>query len=212
MTFETPATTVIFDLGGVLIDWNPRYLFRALFDDDARMERFLAEVCSPMWNIEQDAGRPFEEAVALAVERHPEFDAMVRTYHARWPETLGGPIAGTVAILEELHAAGVPLYALTNWSGETFHHARARYDFLTLFRGIVVSGDERLVKPDPRIYHRLLERYGLDPRVCVFIDDSPPNAVAAEHYFGMAALRFTDPRALRADLVRLGFALAEKES
>jgi len=212
-TTASPAiTTVIFDLGGVLIDWNPRYLFRDLFNDDARMERFLAEVCSPIWNIEQDAGRPFEDAVAHAVEHHPEFSDMVRAYHDRWPETLGGPIAGTVAILDELHGAGVPLYALTNWSGETFHHARARFEFLALFEGILVSGDERLVKPDPRIYHRLLQRYGLDPKACVFIDDSPPNVLAAQHYFAMSALRFTDPETLRADLVRLGLPLAEEES
>ena len=212
MTRADSPSTVIFDLGGVLIDWNPRYLFRRLFDDEAQMERFLAEVCNPIWNIEQDAGRPFEEAVAHAVEHHPEFSDMVRAYHERWPETLGGALEGTVAILEQLDAAGVPLYALTNFSGETFHHARALFPFLGLFRGIVVSGDERLVKPDPRIYHRLLQRYALDPKACVFIDDSPPNVLAAQHYFGMCALRFTDPERLRADLVRLGLPLPAKES
>jgi 2-haloacid dehalogenase len=120
---------------------------------------------------------------------------------------LAGPIDGTVEILRQLHQSGTRLYALTNWSAETFPIARRRFGFLALFDGIVVSGEERLVKPDPRIYHRLVDRYGVDPKRAVFIDDSAPNALAAAHYFGMHAHVFTDPDRLRADLVGLGFVL-----
>lgn len=112
-------TTVVFDLGGVLIDWNPRHLYRKLFEREEEMERFLAEVCTGDWNGEQDRGRPFAEAARLLIDRHPGQAAMVEAFFARWPEMLNGPIQGTVAVLEELHAAGVPLFALTNWSAET---------------------------------------------------------------------------------------------
>ena len=200
--------TVIFDLGAVLIDWNPRYLFRSMFDDEAAMEYFLAEVCNPIWNIELDAGRTFADAMADAAERHPDHAPMIRAYWERWAEMLAGPIDGTVDILERLHAAGTPLYALTNWSAETFDHARSRYPFLNHFAGIVVSGEEGLVKPDPRIYHRLLQRYQVDPKRSVFIDDSPPNVAAASHYFGMHAHHFTSPESLEADLIQLGFPLS----
>lgn len=199
--------TVIFDLGAVLIDWNPRYLYRGLAADEPAMERFLNEVCGSVWNIEQDAGRSFADAVAEAIGRHPGEEALIRAYHERWEEMLGGPIEGTVDILRQLHAAGTRLYALTNWSAETFPIARRKYDFLALFDGIVVSGEEGLVKPDPRIYHRLVQRYGVEPRRAVFIDDSPPNSLAASHYFGMHAHLFTDPDRLKADLIGLGFAL-----
>ncbi|MEZ5670460.1 MAG: HAD family phosphatase [Alphaproteobacteria bacterium] len=200
------ADAVLFDLGGVLIDWNPRYLFRKLFADEAAMEHFLAEVCGTIWNIELDAGRSFDDGLAEALARAPEHADMIHAYRDRWAEMLAGPIDGTVAILEALHAAGVPLYALTNWSAETFPIALAKYPFLALFRGIVVSGEERLVKPDPRIFHRTVQRYRLDPRRTVFIDDSLPNVTAAAHYLGMPALRFTGPDQLRADLAALGFA------
>ncbi len=205
----TPSRDIaIFDLGAVLIDWNPRYLFRTLFDDEAAMEHFLTVVCSPIWNIEQDAGRSFAAALADAGARHPEHVPMIQAYWERWDEMLGGPIEGTVAILEQLHAAGTPLYALTNWSAETFDFARSRYPFLQRFAGIVVSGEEGLVKPDPRIYHRLLDRFQIDPQRAVFIDDSPPNVAAAAHYFGMHGHHFTNPEDLRSDLIRLGFPLS----
>lgn len=205
---ELKRDIVIFDLGAVLIDWNPRYLYRSLFDDEAKMEFFLAEVCSPIWNLELDAGRTFAEAVADAEARHPDQSAMIQIYRDRWADMLAGPIHGTVDILRQLHAAGTQLYALTNWSAETFPIAQKNYDFLALFRGIVVSGEERLVKPDPRLYRRLLDRFDVDPKRAVFIDDSPPNALAASHYFGMHAHLFTGPEALKADLQALGFPLA----
>lgn len=200
----TERSVVVFDLGGVLVDWNPRYLYRKLFDgDDAGMERFLAEVCGHDWNLAQDAGRPFAEACALLVERHPEQKHLIEAYHRRWPEMLGGPIHGTVDILRELKARATPLYALTNWSAETFPIALELYDFLHWFEGTVVSGREKLVKPDPRIYRLLLERYGIDPAAAIYIDDNPANAAAAAT-LGLHGIHFTAPDALRDELERLG--------
>ena len=154
-------SAVVFDLGGVLIDWNPRYLYRTLFDDEVAMEEFLATVTTQEWNRAQDAGRPWAEAVEELASRHPEQRALIEAYWRRWPETLGDAIEPTVALLDELRSTGVRLYALSNWSGETFPLARPRYPFLEWFDGIVISGDERLAKPDPRIFDVLLERYGL---------------------------------------------------
>jgi 2-haloacid dehalogenase len=196
-------TAVVFDLGGVLIDWNPRYLYRKLFDDEAAMETFLADVVSPEWNGQQDSGRTWAEAVEVLSREHPEQRDLIAAYWHRWQETLGDAIAPTVAILEELREAGVRLYALSNWSAETFPVARPRYPFLDWFDGIVISGEEKVAKPDPLIFRHLLDRYGLDPATTVFIDDSEANvrAAAAE---GMTSLRFVDAATLREDLRRLG--------
>ena len=195
---------VIFDFGGVLVDWNPRYLYRRLFPGDpAGMERFLAEVCTPEWNQRQDAGRPWAEAVAELVDRYPAQADLIRAYRERWEETLGSPIDGSVAILGEVRDAGHRLYGLTNWSHETFPLARARFPFFDWFDGIVVSGEEKLIKPDPRLYLRLLERYRVDPARAVFIDDSPSN-VAAAAALGIHAIQFRSPPALRDALTALG--------
>ncbi len=190
---------VVFDLGGVLIDWDPRYLYRKLLDDEAAVEEFLATVCTPEWNIEQDRGRPFAEGVAELVERHPVHAAAITAYHERWPEMLGGDIGGTVELLAELRAAGVPIYALTNWSAETFGIARGRFEFLEWFDGVLVSGEERMVKPDPAIFQLFLDRFGLDPGATLYVDDSPAN-VAAAAQLGFDAVRFTGPGQLRRDL------------
>jgi len=197
----TGPRVVIFDFGGVLVDWNPRHLYRRLFPGDpAGMERFLAEVCTPAWNQQQDAGRPWADAIAELVGRHPENADLIRAYRERWDETLAGPIDGSVAILGELRDAGHRLLGLTNWSHETFPLARARYPFFGWFDGIVVSGEERLIKPDPRLYARLLERYAVDPARAVFIDDSLPNVEAAIA-LGLHGIQFRSPPALRAELV-----------
>jgi 2-haloacid dehalogenase len=196
--------SVIFDFGGVLVDWNPRYLYRRLFPGDpAGMERFLAEVCTTEWNQRQDAGRPWAEAVAELIARHPAQADLIRAYHERWEETLGGPIDDSVAILGEVRAAGHRLYGLTNWSHETFPLARARYPFFDWFDGIVVSGEEKLIKPDPRLYLRLLERHRVDPARAVFIDDSPSNVEAAAA-LGIHGIHFRSPPALRDELTALG--------
>lgn len=197
-------TAVIFDLGGVLIDWNPRYLYRSLFpDDDEGMEWFLANVTTAAWNEQQDRGRPWAEAVAELAAAHPERAALVRAYHERWSEMLGGAHEDTVAVLAELKAAGVPLYALTNWSAETFDMARDRFPFLAWFDGIVVSGHEQLTKPDERIFRLLLERFSVSPHRAVFVDDHPPNVQAAGR-LGLDAIQFSDAASLRREFQARG--------
>ncbi|HET9557110.1 MAG TPA: HAD family phosphatase [Actinomycetota bacterium] len=194
-----PVKTVVFDLGGVLIDWDPRHLYRKLLADEAAVEEFLATVCTPEWNDEQDRGRPFAEGVAELVERHPVHAAAITAYHERWTEMLGGDIAGSVELLAELRDTGVPLYALTNWSAETFGIARERYQFLEWFDGVLVSGEERMIKPDPAIFRLLLDRFGLDPGTAFYVDDSPANVTAAGE-LGFDAVRFTGPAQLRRNL------------
>lgn len=197
------ARAVIFDLGGVLIDWNPRYLYRSLFAEEAEMERFLAEVCPPAWNLSLDAGRPFEEAIAERVRLFPAEEARIRAWGERWPEMLQGPIEGTVAVLEALRERGVPLYALTNWSAETYPHAEARFPFLAWFESVLVSGREKLVKPNPAIYRRLLERERLTPAETLFVDDVAANVEGARAV-GLQAHHFVSPEALREELRRRG--------
>ncbi len=202
MTGPAPST-VIFDFGGVLIDWNPRYLYRKLFDDEAEMETFLATVCTPDWNALQDAGRPRAEAIAERTALFPDHAPLIEAYFERFSEMMAGAHEGTVAVLTELRTRGVPLLGLTNWSADTFPHAVARFDFLQWFDGIVVSGQERMKKPDQAIFHLLLERYDVRPGDAVFIDDSPGNVEAARDV-GLHGLHFTGPAALRSELAGLG--------
>jgi 2-haloacid dehalogenase len=194
---------VVFDLGGVLIDWDPRYLYRKLLADEAAVEEFLATVCTPEWNAEQDRGRPFAEGVAELVERHPVHAAAIAAYHERWTEMLGGDFPGTVELLAGLRDAGVPLYALTNWSAETFGIARERFGFLEWFDGVLVSGEERMIKPDPAIFRLFLDRFGLDPGATFYVDDSRSNVAAAAE-LGFDAVQFTGPEQLRRDLAARG--------
>ena len=197
-------TTVVFDLGGVLIDWNPRYLYRQLFKgDEAAMEHFLTHICTPDWNLRQDEGRLLADAYALLAADHPEHKEFIEAWGPGFDRMMAGPIEGTVQILSELRDRGVPLYALSNWSAETFPYARARFDFLNWFRGIVLSGELKLIKPDPRIYRHLLDAHALRAEELVFIDDAPHNVEGAKAV-GIHALRFTDPAALRRDLGALG--------
>lgn len=199
----TRFDTVVFDLGGVLVDWNPRYLYRPLFEDEAAMERFLAEVCTSQWNERQDEGRPWAEAIAELSARFPQHASLIAAYRERWYDMLSGPIAPSVAILEALHERGVPLYALTNWSQETFPMARQRFTFMDAFIDIMVSGEERLIKPDPVIFQRMLQRFELDPERTIYIDDAPRNVAAAAR-LGMHALQFRDASTLRDELCRAG--------
>lgn len=201
---DTTISAVVFDLGGVLIDWNPRYLYRKLFDgDEAAMETFLATVTTPEWNLAQDAGRPWAEAIETLGRDHPDQRGLIDAYWHRWHETLGDALEPTVAVLDELRRTGVRLLALSNWSGETFPVARPRYPFLEWFEAIVISGDERVVKPDPRIFRLLLDRHGLVAAETVFIDDSRAN-VAAAAALGMRTILFSGAGALRAELAGLG--------
>ncbi len=193
---------VVLDLGGVLIDWNPRYLYRKLFEDAGEMEDFLATVCNSAWNLRQDAGRPVAEAAAEAKALHPDKAALIEAYYGRWPEMLNGAIDGTVAILAELKDQGTPLYALTNWSAETFPHAQSRFGFLDWFRAIVVSGDIGMIKPDADIYEFLLATHGLTAAETVFIDDKGENVEAARA-LGFQGIRFSEPESLRTALAEL---------
>ena len=184
-------TTLIFDLGGVLIDWNPRHLYRKLLDDEAAIDDFLDRICTSDWNEQQDAGRSLEAATKSKVEEFPEKKELIEAYYGRWSEMLGGPIAGTVALLEELRRQqNYKLLALTNWSDETFPVAWERYSFLRYFEDILVSGREGLKKPDPAIYRLLLERNGLDPQGALFIDDNARNVAAAKK-MGIKTIHFT---------------------
>ncbi len=203
MSEVTRPTTVVFDLGGVLIDWDPRHLYRQLFDDVGEMESFLAEVTSAEWNAHQDAGRPWVDAVELLAAEHPERRELIEAFHQRWPEMLVGEIPGTVDVLADLRAAGVRLLALSNWSAEMFPVAREQFEFLAWFEGIVISGEVGVNKPDRRIYQQLMEQFDIEPTEALFIDDSPAN-VAAARSLGFRAIRFTDAAALRLELVRLG--------
>jgi 2-haloacid dehalogenase len=204
MTAEQPREPVIvFDLGGVLIDWNPRHLYRQLIADEAEMERFLAEVCNGPWNAQQDAGRPFAEAVAQLCTGHPERRELIEAYWSRWPEMVRGEIEGSVGVLDELRRGGAELHALTNWSAETFALTRPRFPFLEWFESILVSAEVGLIKPDPRIFALLLQRIGRAAPECVYIDDSRPNVEAAAR-LGFDAIAFCDAGQLRADLVRRG--------
>ncbi len=192
-------SVVVFDLGGVLIDWNPRHLYRKLIADEQAMEHFLATVCTQAWNERQDAGRSFAEAAALLRAQHPHHAELIDAYGARFDEMMKGPIAGSVLILETLHRRGVPLFALSNWSRETFPLAQRRFEFLRLFRGMVISGEVGMVKPDPRIFEHLLERFAIAAGDAVYIDDNPRNAAAAGA-LGLHGIHFTEPEKLRREL------------
>lgn len=187
---------LVFDLGGVLIDWDPRHLYRKLIDDEDDINIFLSEVCNPEWNVKQDAGRALAEATAERIALFPEKKSLIEAFYDRWEEMLGGEIAETVEILGELKAKGVTLYALTNWSGETFPIALQRFDFLRWFEGTLVSGVEKLAKPDPAIFHLLLNRYDLQAEDCLFIDDSKINIEAATR-IGFETHHFTSANRLR---------------
>jgi 2-haloacid dehalogenase len=194
------VNTVVFDLGGVLVDWDPRYLLRKVMPGrEAEMEAILSDVLNHEWNLARDVGDSWPDAMARLVEEHPQWAGIFDAYTQRWDETLGGSHADTVAILRELHERGVPLYALSNWSAEMFPHAEARFDWLECFDGIVVSGRVRLVKPEPAIFHYLLDTYGLDARDIFFIDDFAPNIEAARQ-LGIHAHHFRGAGQLREDL------------
>jgi 2-haloacid dehalogenase len=194
---------VVFDFGGVLIDWDPRRVYQHLLPDMAAIEEFLATVCTPEWNVKQDAGRSIAAAEAELIQRFPDKAHLIRAYYAGHEVAVGGAVQGTVDLLERLHAKNVPLYGLTNWSGETFPRSRWRFAFMERFRHIVVSGDEKLIKPDPAIYRTMLKHIAAPAEHCLFIDDSPKN-VAGAKAVGMHAVHFQSPAKLEADLKAFG--------
>jgi 2-haloacid dehalogenase len=195
--------TVVFDIGGVFLDWNPRHLYDKLFDDAAERDHFLTHVCNLEWNARQDAGRSFRQAVAEIADAHPTYVRLAELYLERWPEMVSGLIDGTMAIAESLKKSGMPLYLLTNCSAETFPIIQAHFTFPALFDGAVVSGQIGLMKPDPAIYRHLLDRFGLQAADSLFIDDVPANVDAARA-LGMHAHHFRNAAGLRAELVALG--------
>jgi 2-haloacid dehalogenase len=201
MPSHTKTPVIVFDLGGVLIEWNPRHLFRRLHSDERAIEEFLHEVDFSGWNAAMDRGRPMAEGVQELKQRFPHREEWIDAWMQRWKESLLGPIPGTVAILEELHAARYPLMALSNWAAETFAAVRGDYPFLAHFQHIVLSGEERVTKPDPEIYRRLLARIGRRAEECLFIDDVTSH-VAAARSLGFDAIQFRSPDALRQELVR----------
>lgn len=189
--------TIIFDLGGVLIDWNPEYVFRSLIPDEAKRRFFFDNICTHDWNIAQDAGRSLHEGTALLVADHPEWEPEIRAFYGRWEEMLGGPIEETVELLREIRDRGTHrLLALTNWSAETFPVALERYEFLQWFEGIVVSGTEKTRKPFADIYQILLDRYQVEAPMSVFIDDSLKNMEGAMA-LGIQGIHFQNPGQLR---------------
>ena len=190
----------MFDLGGVLIDWNPRYLYRKLIDDENDIDSFLSEVCNPEWNVKQDAGRALAEATAERIALYPEKKPLIEAFYDRWEEMLGGEIGESVEILRELKNKGESLYALTNWSGETYPIAEERFAFLQWFDGTLVSGVEKMAKPDPAIFHLLLNRYELQAQDCIFIDDSMINIEAAAR-IGFETHHFESAAGLRQKLI-----------
>lgn len=196
--------TIIFDLGGVLIDWNPRYLYRKIFDTEEQVSWFLENICTSEWNDLQDAGRSFEEATRELIDKHPEYADAIAAWYSRWQETISGAIEGTVDILRKIkESKRFRLYGLTNWSAETFPWALANFEFLHWFDGTVVSGVEKTRKPLPEFFHILFTRYSVEPSKALFIDDNPMNIEGAKA-LGLNTITFVSPQQLADELARWG--------
>ncbi|MES1216056.1 MAG: HAD family phosphatase [Bacteroidota bacterium] len=195
--------TIIFDLGGVLIDWNPLYVFGSYFESQEKLDYFFAHVCSSDWNEEQDAGKPIKESTEERIKLFPEWEKPIRDYYGRWTEMLGGPIQETVDIFRNLkQQEGLKIYALTNWSAETFPVALNLYEFLHWFDGRVVSGEEKMRKPFPEFYKVLLDRYNVNPEAAIFIDDNLRNVEAAGK-LGIKSIHFQSSEQLKKELIAL---------
>lgn len=196
--------TVIFDLGGVLIDWNPRYLYRKIFKTEAEIDWFLQNVCTSEWNEKQDAGRSFEEATLELVIQFPQHEIAIRAWYDRWQETISGSLPDTVDVLREIRdSKKYKLLALTNWSAQTFPWALDNFEFLHWFDGIVVSGVEKTRKPFPEFYQILIDRYKITPSESIFIDDVPKNLAGAE-VLGIKGIHFQSAAKLRSELSEMG--------
>jgi 2-haloacid dehalogenase len=200
---ERSVDDVVFDIGGVLLDWNPDYLYRELIPDAGQREHFLTNVATPEWNLQMDAGRTWAEAVAELTSLHPEHAEWIEAYDTGWLKMVGGLIEGTSELLGELRERGVPTYALTNFSAEKWEIAKSAFPILAGFTGEVVSGTEQTVKPDEKIYRILLERYDLDPARSFYTDDKDYNVVAARAV-GLDAETFIDAQTLRTQLRERG--------
>jgi 2-haloacid dehalogenase len=195
---------IVFDLGNVLIDWNPAYVFDTMFDDEEKKKHFFQNICTSEWNEEQDAGRPLKQATEELVAQHPEWKDYIEAFYGRWTEMLGGPIHESVEVFRKLKEKGEhKFYALTNWSAELFPIALERYDFLHWFDGRVVSGEEKMRKPHHQFYKVLLDRYSLHPQETLFIDDNYRNIEAAKE-LGIHSIHFVSPQKLKKELAAYG--------
>ncbi len=195
--------TIVFDLGGVLIDWKPSHLYEKIFSDLDEMEYFLKEVCSLDWNSHMDVDKSFLDGIDELVPKFPQYEEQIRAYYLRWEEMIVGEFPGTVKILRELKEAGFPLAALSNWSSETFPRVKDQYEFLSWFNPLVISGYIGYKKPDPEPFQILLHELNLNAGDCIFIDDMEDNIREARRQ-GFEAIQFSSPEQLRADLVDLG--------
>ncbi len=201
MNHQQPA--IIFDFGGVLVEWDPHHLYRPFFDgDNAAIDRFMQEIGFHEWNLQQDGGRSFDEGVAVLSAQFPQYAHLIRAYHERYADSIIGSIEGTVEIVRACKAAGYPLYGLSNWAQEKFDLVRPRYDFFDCFDDILISSTVNLVKPDPRIFEIFLARFNRRAEECVYIDDSAVNAAAADR-LGFVTIHFESPAQLAAELDRL---------
>lgn len=200
---HTTIHAILCDFGGVLLEWDPHRLYRRYFDRPQEIDRFLAEINFPAWNLEQDRGRPFAQAVAELSAQFPHHERLIRAYHEHWEESIVGPIEGTASLLYRLKRAGYELVGLSNWSQETFPLMRTKYPFFEIFDDIIISGAVKLVKPDARIFRLALDRIGRPARECLLIDDSPAN-IASARDLGLATVQFHSPLQLERDLYLLG--------
>ena len=200
----TPIRAIIFDYGNVLLEWNPRYVYQRFFPDDPEgMEEFLQEIDFMEWNAQQDKGRTFAEGVAALSRQFPHHAHLIQAYHDHWEDSIGEAYWGTVEMMRQLKAKEYPIYGLSNWSAETFPRVRGRYNFFDLFDDMVISGAVGFVKPEPEIFHILLEKIGRPPEECLFIDDSLPNIQQA-NTIGFRTIQFQSPSQLQAELMQLG--------
>ena len=198
------ANVVIFDFGGVLVDWNPHYLYDPYFGSREKADWFLTHICNSAWNVQMDGGKPFEEGIAERVGEYPEWEKEIRMYRSEWLKMMGGQISGMQEVVEDWKANGYRLYGLTNWAADTFALVRHTYHVFDLLDGIVVSGEEKVAKPDPRIFRILLERYHITPSDAVFIDDNKPNTDAARA-LGLQTILFQSAEQLRESLFFCNF-------
>jgi 2-haloacid dehalogenase len=199
--------TIIFDLGGVLVDWNPKYLYEKIFDTQEEVKWFLNNVCTSDWNIEQDGGRTIEEANSLKIAEFPEYEDEIKLFYNRWEEMFTGAIEKSVEIQQELiNNPNYRVYALTNWSAEKWEKGKELFPFFNDFEGVIVSGQENMRKPHDEIYQLILDRFSINPKTTVFIDDNLENTIASTRN-GIESIRFKSPQQLKRDLLKLGVTL-----
>lgn len=202
--FSYHIKNIVFDFGGVLMDWDPRYFFKDYFKDDKKMEFFLKNIANSEWNEQQDCGRNLNDGTEILVKKHPDWENEIRAYYDNWTVMLRSDIPKNVDVLRKLEHTDYQLYGLTNWSAETFPYALENYDFFQIFDGkIVVSGDEKLIKPDPKIWKVLLDRYAIKSEESVFIDDNPKNIEVAKS-LGFFCVHITSETDLEAELKNIG--------